>query len=341
MKRIVISGSQGFLGRYLGHCLLKNDPDHQILGIGRSPANTHYLTHRITWSGQLRPAPIPTRLGYGDQARYRYERADICDRDRLVSLFEAFQPDWVFHLASGLRDDQPCNLCRTNVEGAAALTQALIDAGCRPQMIVYGSSGGVYGMPERLPLDEETSTRANDIYGCTKLAAEHVTRLLTRDHHIPAVWGRLFNLVGPGQDERHVCGYIASRVAAIYAAEGCMELTVGQLEPTRDFIDVRDAARALILLAGHGRAGLAYNIASGSEVAIGEVLATLLRLTNLEGQVLINHGEIRRADIPRHFADISRLRELGFARRFTLAQSLHDLLDYYIEVVRPMEMTTC
>ena len=341
MKRIVISGSQGFLGRYLSDYLLRNSPDHQILGIGRSPPNAYYLTHRITWSGQLRPAPLPPGLSHGDQARYCYEQADICDRDRLLSLFEDFQPDWVFHLASGLRDDEPCSLCRTNVEGATALTQALIDAECRPQMIVYGSTGGVYGMPQRLPLDEETPMRANDIYSCTKLAAEHVTGLLTRDHHIPAVWGRLFNLVGPGQDERHVCGYIASRVAAMGTEQGCMELTVGQLEPTRDFIDVRDAARALVLLAEHGRAGLAYNIASGSEVAIGEVLATLLRLTNLEGQVFIKHGSIRRADIPRHFADISRLLELGFARRFTLAQSLHDLLAYYIEVVRPMEITTC
>jgi GDP-4-dehydro-6-deoxy-D-mannose reductase len=273
--------------------------------------------------------------------RYRYKQADIGDREKLISLFTAFQPDWVFHLASGLRDDAPLDLCRINVEGATALTQALIDSGWRPQLVIYGSSGGVYGLPQRLPLDEEAPTQAHDFYSSTKLAGEQFTRILTRGHDIPAVWARLFNLVGPGQDERHVCGYFASRIAAIAAGEVSLALTVGPLEPTRDFIDVRDAASALVLLARHGTAGLVYNIASGHGVAIGDVLTILLRLAGLEGQVLISQDGARKADILHHVADIHRLRALGFTPQFTLAQSLDDLLDYYAYTVRPVEVSSC
>lgn len=334
MKRILITGAQGFVGRYLIHSLLHDESTHQILGIGRSPSQTEHLTHRVTWLGKRVFAPIPPGLDLCAPGRYRYEQADIRDRQKLVQLLNGFQPDWVFHLASGLRDDEPLDLCQINVEGATVVTQALVDAGCLPQMIVYGSTGAVYGHAQRLPLDEQTPTQPNDIYSATKLAAEHITRLLTRDNDLPAVWARLFNLTGPGQDERHACAYFASRLAAIASGNASPELSVGRLDPSRDFIDVRDAVSALVLLARRGVAGQVINIASGIEVTIGDVLATSLRLAGLEGRVAINQDRIRRFDISRQVAGIHRLRSLGFEPRFTLSLSLQDSLDYYRDVVR-------
>jgi GDP-4-dehydro-6-deoxy-D-mannose reductase len=335
MARILITGAQGFVGYHLVHSLLNDKATHEILGIGRSPQTIEHFSHRVTWLGKQVFAPIPTYLTHTDEkCDFRYERVDVCDRKSLVSLFKGFQPNWVFHLASGLRDDEPVDLCRINLEGATTLTQALVDSGCRPQMIVYGSSGAVYGHPHRLPLDEQAPTEPNDVYSATKLAAETVTRLLTRDYGLPAVWGRLFNLVGPGQDERHACAYFASRLASIAAGAAHAELTVGQLESTRDFIDVRDAVRALILLARHSIPGQVYNIARGTEVSIREVLTTLLRLADLKGRVEIKQGDGRKFDVPRQFADIRRLRSFGFTPRFTLSKSLKDSLHYYTHVVR-------
>jgi GDP-4-dehydro-6-deoxy-D-mannose reductase len=141
-------------------------------------------------------------------------------------------------------------------------------------------------------------------------------------------------LVGPGQDERHACAYFASRIASIAAGAAHAELTVGQLESTRDFIDVRDAVDALILLARHSIPGQAYNIARGTEVSIREVLTTLLRLADLKGRVEIKQGDGRKFDVPRQFADIRRLRSFGFTPRFTLSKSLKDSLHYYTHVVR-------
>jgi GDP-4-dehydro-6-deoxy-D-mannose reductase len=248
-------------------------------------------------------------------------------------LLREFQPNWIFHLASGLRDDPPRELLKTNVDGSMALTQAIVDSERRPQLVVYASSGAVYGHPRRLPLDEADATQPVDVYGATKLQAEQMTRMLTRQYSVSAVWARLFNLVGPGQDERHVCGYFASRTAAIVAGDSAREISVGPLEATRDFIDVRDAARALILLARFGTDGTTYNIASGREVAVADVLSRTLQLARLEGQVLIHRDPTQRARIPRHYGDIRRLCALGFAPKFELAHSLSELFDYYRSAV--------
>src|ERR671927_385428 len=75
---------------------------------------------------------------------------------------------------------------------------------------------------------------------------------LTRRYHIPTIWARLFNLTGPGQDERHVCGRFASQAAAIGEKELPPIIEVGPLDTTRDFIDVRDVASAVKLLVEKG-----------------------------------------------------------------------------------------
>lgn len=336
MARVFISGAQGFVGSYLCHALLNANTNYEILGIGRSPLRKEQFNHQLTWAGISTLAPLPSEMVREVSARYNYVQADIGDRAKLVPLFRDFRPDWVFHLASGLRGDRPLDLCRTNVEGATAVMQALIDSGCRPQLLVYGSSGGVYGLPQRLPLDEEAPTSAYDFYSASKLAAEHVTRILAREHNIPMIWARLFNLVGPGQDERHVCGYFANQLTAIVKGKAPRTLIVQNTNATRDFIDVRDAVRALISLARHGTAGLVYNVASGCEVAISDLLALMLRRIGLEDKILIKQAYSRKNEIPRHFADIHRLDRLKFTRRYTLVESIDDVIAYYSELICPM-----
>lgn len=329
MKRILITGAQGFLGRYLVRALDRSGMTIEMLGLGRSPASEHCFTHRLDWLGHNRPAPLPHDPDGPIRSPYCYRQVDICNQSALVALFSEFQPHWVFHLASGLRDDSPAGLCRTNVEGSTVLTQALVDAGCRPEKVVYGSSGSVYGVPRQLPLDEDAATEPCNLYGITKLAGERSSRLLTDQNELPAVWARLFNLVGPGQDERHVCGYFAGSLAHMLTSARARRMSVGPLTATRDFIDVRDAARALVLLASAGQPGQTYNIASGYEVAISEVLASLLQHAGLTDQVRIDEAPARAGDVARHVADVKRLKRIGFAPQMSLHRSLHDLLNYY------------
>jgi len=179
-----------------------------------------------------------------------------------------------------------------------------------------------------VPAEELRGTPV-DLYSLTKQASEDATRILAAQHGLRVVWARLFNLVGPGQDERHLFGAVAAQLTAIGAGLRPPELELGALDPTRDFVDVRDAADALWLLAQHGEPGLAYNVASGAETSIGAAVALLIDAAGLDGRVAIRPLPPRALDVPRHWGDIGRLRGLGFAPRIPLRDSARDLLAYY------------
>jgi 3-dehydroquinate synthase len=267
--------------------------------------------------------------------RYRYRRLDLRDTPGVVRALRDFAPTCVVHLAAALRDQPLEELLASNVGAAASLLDALVGAqleGCR---VVLGSTGGVYGAaaPAALPLREELRGTPIDHYSLTKLAGEDATRIIAERHGLRVVWARLFNLVGPGQEERHFFGRVAAQLAAIRAGLRPAELELGDLDCTRDFIDVRDAADALLLLARHGEPGLAYNVASGCETRIADALALLLELAG-HRDIAIRRAAGRAAGVPRHWADITRLCALGFSPRVALAGSARDLLAYYADDVR-------
>lgn len=335
-KRYFVTGAQGFVGRYLVAHLLAQEPDAEILGLGRSPANVSHFTHHVHWGGLEVPAPLPASLDNSRDKRYRYVTVDLGDQAGLDQALRSFRPDFIFHLASGLRDDPVEQLFRTNVEGTVHLIEALARADVSVQRIVFGSTGAVYGRSALAgrPLDEKTQCLPLDLYAASKLASEHVSRILTERLDIEAVWARIFNILGPGQDERHFCGKVAEQVSAIRCGLTGAKIKVGDLSPTRDFIDVRDVATALSSLVRRGEPGGAYNVASGVETAMSHVLELALDITRLSGSVAIEHTYRRAADIPRAYSDAARIRDLGFTPEYDLRRSMSDLIDYYCATVQ-------
>jgi 3-dehydroquinate synthase len=331
-SRILVTGAQGFLGRYLIAHLLQSDPDCEILGVGRSPQLEDGFTHSVQWGRSLVRAPLPRELREAFECpRYHYVSLDIGRQPELTGLLGEFRPNRIFHLASGLRDAPPDHLFRTNVEGAISLIEAIREAGIDAPNLIMGSTGFLYGQiaPGELPIHENTPCAPIDLYGVSKLASENASRILCRRYGIPTIWVRIFNLVGPGQEERHFCGKLTSQTAAIAAGLLPRVIEVEPLTATRDFLDVRDAARALELLGRKATAGRTYNLASGIESPVNDVFHTILRHAGLNGNVEIELKAARPADIPRYFADITRLQALGFTPAYTLDRSLVDLLEYY------------
>ncbi|HEY1883272.1 MAG TPA: NAD-dependent epimerase/dehydratase family protein [Candidatus Cybelea sp.] len=337
MKRALVTGAQGFAGRYLVAELLAADPRLEIAGLGRSPVRGTF-THEVTLGGERVSAPLPSGLAAAaSDVRYRYYQADIRDRAALRTILHKFQPDRIFHLASGLRDDAPSHLFGTNVEGAIDFLEAVADAAPRVERIVVGSSGSVYGRPAVLPLGEDAPCEPCDYYAVSKLAQEHAVRILAAQRGLPVVVARIFNIVGAGQDERHVAGRFASQIAAIGAGAAPARLEAGDLSTARDFIDVRDVARALAILAREPRVRGTYNVAGGVATPIGEILGALLDAAQLRATVTVERTYSRASDMPRAFASIERLRAAGYAPSVSLARSLTDLLDYYRRNLVPAE----
>jgi GDP-4-dehydro-6-deoxy-D-mannose reductase len=326
--RILITGAQGFVGRYFTREVFRRNPDARVLGLGRSPRMDGYFSHHVTVHRTAVPARLPDSFRMNADGAYEYAQLDLNDTPALRQLADRFQPDCVVHLASGLRGDGCESLAQTNVSGTASLLTAMGETCRKPPAVVLGSSGGVYGAiaPEDLPVAETAPCHPADIYSATKLAAEQIARVLCAAHEMPYVAARLFNIVGPGQSERHVCGRFASLIADAVTSSH-PTLHTGSLTSTRDYVDVRDAAVALCVLA-EARTGT-YNVASGVETATGTVLELLSRHAGLEGILHVEPIEDVLPGVSRHAGCVKRLTSLGYAPAFTLQESLKDVLDYY------------
>jgi GDP-4-dehydro-6-deoxy-D-mannose reductase len=199
--------------------------------------------------------------------------------------------------------------------------------------LIVCSTGAVYGAPgdASLPLAEDAPCRPVDAYGVSKLVAEHVSRIAAARHGIATVWARLFNLVGAGEDDRHVGPQLARQAAEIALGLRPPAVDLGDATATRDFIDVRDAARALKTLADAGAPGATYNVATGREAPVGSLLAAILDAAGLDTV------EIRRHPVPaavrRHVADTRRLRALGVVPRCSLTDGARAMVRYYADRV--------
>jgi nucleoside-diphosphate-sugar epimerase len=332
MSNYLVTGSQGFLGRYLVAHLLASDASARVVGVGRSPRNDQTFTHHILLGNRSIAAPLtPPLLAASSDARYSYEPADLLQFSQLIATLQRAQPRVIFHLASALRDDPVDALFHVNVVGSVRLLEAIAAAKIGHPLVVFASSGGVYGAPsdDALPLVEEGDCRPSDLYSISKLAAESALRLIARQTQTPLVIGRVFNVVGPGQDERHVGGRIVSQLTAAGTNAQVNHVHIGALETTRDFVDARDVAAGLALLAQRGIPNEIYNVASGRETAIAEVLQLCLQASELEGRVEVRRGQSRPGDIPRHVGSREKLSRLGFEPQFSLRQSLEAILIYY------------
>jgi GDP-4-dehydro-6-deoxy-D-mannose reductase len=326
MRPILVTGAQGFVGRSFVVSALS--AGERVVGLGRSPRSDTHFTHAISIGSRSIRAPLPDAIQAAlTSDAYEYVESNLLDPEKLRRIVRETQPRAVVHLATALRDDPPRRLVEANI----AATVSLIDAvrAQRPDIecIVLGSSAAVYGRPRALPVTEAAAFAPIEPYGATKCAAEQLSAMASRDLPARIAFARIFNVVGAGQDERHVCGRFAAQAVSAYAPG--TPLHVGDLSPTRDFIDVRDVAAALLILMRSENASGAYNVCSGKETPIGDVLAMTLRSADLPEDIGVESSYHRNADASRSVGDNSKLRALGWAPQLSLERSVADVVAYY------------
>jgi nucleoside-diphosphate-sugar epimerase len=330
---VVVTGAQGFIGRYMT-CELVHANAQAIVGVGRSPVLPNTFTHNVYRNGTEEPALLTSELlEAAEDSRYFYRQADITDVHSVARVISEFEPEIIIHLASPRREEAVQRLIHVNVQSIESLIDACRASNISVKRIVLGSSCAVYGVPTELPLRESSPCAPADAYAASKLAGEHFARVLCDRADIELVIGRIFNVVGPGQDERHVCGRLASQLAAIAQEEQPPVVSVAGLSATRDYVDVRDVASALSLLAKDGRPGEIYNIASGVETSVSQIVDILGGVAGLSGRIRTEYPPDVRRSIARHFASIEKLTAAGFRREFNLTASLKGVLRYYLSSV--------
>ncbi len=267
----------------------------------------------------------------GDEVAVIDIETDVADAAAVRRVMSDVLPEAVYHLAAmthvGDSWENPSQVLRVNVLGTAEVLAAARALPTSARVLVV-SSAEVYGVvrPEQLPLDEDTPTEPASPYAASKLAAESVALQAWRGYGQPVVVVRPFNHIGPGQSPNFFVPAMAKRIVEAKRS-GQRSLRVGTLTTRRDFTDVRDVVAAYRLLVERGEAGSVYNVCSGRDVAMADVVAQLLQLAGADLELETDPELVRPVDVPVLRGDAARLRAAtGWQPDIPLATTLADVL---------------
>jgi UDP-glucose-4-epimerase GalE len=274
-------------------------------------------------------------LGRGHRELVRWgplEVGDLADGARLDHVFARHRPEAVMHFAAfayvGESVQQPALYYRNNVGGTLELVEAMRRA--QVGALVFSSTCSTYGVPERMPITEDTPQRPINPYGATKLAIERMLADYDVAYGLRSVSLRYFNAAGCDPDgeigewhdpETH----LIPRVLMAATGELAHVDIFGTDYPTSDGTCLRDYVHAADLGRGHvqaldylnrGGATTAVNLGTGRGFSVREVIAAAEEVTGR--RIPVREAPRRPGDPPILVADPSRARALlGFAPRFT------------------------
>ena len=252
----------------------------------------------------------------------------------LAQILAEVAPDVIYHLAGLPRGDDLAHLLSVNALGTESLLQAASQLSEPPRVVIPGSAAEYGLLATDAPVDETTPLRPISAYGVSKAAQTLLGQSYALRGQVPVIIGRVFNIVGPGEPSSMVCGHVASQIAACEAGQAPPMLKIGSLSATRDFLDVRDAVRALSLAGVPRSSGRGVQHLQRHRLPDGRRCPPTGRVVCVAYRAACLIPPIRRpADVPHCVGDFGRLRAAtGFEPAIPLAQSLRDVLAWWRQV---------
>jgi UDP-glucose 4-epimerase len=309
--RALVTGGAGFVGSNLVDALLDRGDEVSViddLSTGRRENLTAALARGAT-----------------------FHEADIRDGERMRTVLRDERPDIVFHLAAqaDVRKsiEDPAWDAGINVIGTINVLEAARLAGVK--RVVNSSTGGaIYGDVDVMPTPESVPARPMAAYGQSKYCAEAYCGWYERLHGLSTVTLRYGNVYGPRQDPQGEAGVIAIFSGRLLA--GKRPVIYGDGRQTRDYTYVGDIVAANLAAAAHPEARGAYNVGTGVEASVLEVVAALRTAANLgDDDFQPEFQPARLGELQRSSLDVSRARaDLGFSAETGLVAGMTPTLEW-------------
>ena len=262
MARALITGIEGFTGRYMADALERDGFEVHGLAYRASPDNPRVIA------------------------------ADLCDAEAMKAAVAEIAPDVVVHLAAiaFVAHGDVQGIYRTNVAGSRNLMAALAALPKRPSAVLLASSANVYGNTTVGVIDESVPPAPANDYAVSKLAMEFMAALW--HSQLPVTIARPFNYTGVGQSADFLLPKIVN-----HFKQRAPVLELGNLDVERDFSDVRMVVDSYARLLRANRPAEVFNVCSGRGYTLRQVLEMVTELAGYAPEIRVNPAFVRANEV--------------------------------------------
>lgn len=311
MKKVLVTGADGFIGSHLTESLLKKGYEVK--------AFTMYNSFN-TW-GWLDTLPKD------ELDQIEIFSGDVRDPNGVREALKGV--DGVFHLAALIAIPfsyhSPDSYVDTNIKGTLNVLQAARELGTERIMIT--STSEVYGTAQYVPIDEKHPFQGQSPYSATKIGADRLAESFYRSFNLPVSIVRPFNTYGPRQSARAVIPTIISQLLS-----GKEEIKLGSLTPTRDFNYVKDTAAGFIAIAESDQTiGEEINIAAQQEISIGELATEIINQINPGARIICDEQRLRpeKSEVNRLLGSNEKIKKLtNWRPQYTFEQGIEETISW-------------
>lgn len=300
----LVTGTAGFIGSHLSRRLLKEG--FSVIGVDS------FTDYYPRWIKERNLSTLKSENNFS----FLEEDINSLDLNRLLQ-----NVDCVFHLAAqaGVRaswGQSFSEYIRNNIEA----TQRLLEESKEQPLhkFIYASSSSVYGYCPELPMSESSPLLPYSPYGVTKLAAENLCYLYSKNYGVPTISLRFFTVYGPGQRPD-----MAFHKFFKSTSENKPITVFGTGEQTRDFTYINDIIDAIFACIAHGQTGETYNLGGGNRKMLKDLLPLFEEICRKK--ISVKWEEKQKGDVPHTLADIQKAKkDLGFAPRTAIDEGLSE-----------------
>lgn len=314
MKKVLVTGADGFIGSHLTESLLEKGYDVKAFV---------YYNSFNNW-GWLDTFP-KEKL---DQIEIF--AGDIRDPNGVREAMKGV--DEVFHLAALIAIPfsyhSPDSYVDTNIKGTLNVLQAARELDT--SRILVTSTSEVYGTAQYVPIDEKHPFQGQSPYSATKIGADRLAESFYRSFNLPVSIVRPFNTFGPRQSARAVIPTIISQLLA-----GKDKIELGALTPTRDFNYVKDTAAGFIAIAESDKTiGEEINIATQREISIGDLAKEIIAQINSDAEIVCDEKRLRpeKSEVNRLLGDNTKIKALtNWKQQYTFEEGITETIAWIRE----------
>lgn len=305
IKKVLITGAEGFIA--------------------------HYLVKKLNKNSKFKVYGSYYQKSIKSNKKVKFYKCDVRNFNGVKKLIKKIKPGIIFHLAAKSHPiysfKNPVETMRTNVMGTINILESCKLLNLSPKIIVACSSAQ-YGIRnfQLLPMKENDDYKPEHIYGLSKVFQEMLGRQYYKMFNLKIVNAIIFNTSGPRKKFDvffDICKQFSKQIN-----KKIINIRCGNLNNYRDFMHVEDVADALIALANKGKVGQSYNIGSSKLIKVSNIIKILEKSFNKKIILKIDKKLIRKYDEKFISSSNQKIKKIGWKTKKNIKDIILDMVDY-------------